>query len=92
MTSARFASGNVVDPVGAADLERYVLQLFCKGEVAAAVEKFWEVDNDGFVHDYLYDMVWGGECGSVEGLEVEGGDGYGGAAEDVEADYEAGGG
>lgn len=40
-------------------------------------------------------MIWyggGGECGSVEGLEVEGGDGYGGAAEDVEADYEAGGG
>ena len=27
----------------------------------AAVEEFGEVDNDGFVHDYLYDMVWGGE-------------------------------
>ena len=61
MTSAGFAAGDVVDPVGASDLERYVLQLFCKGEVAAAVEEFGEVDNDGFVHDYLYDMVWGGE-------------------------------
>lgn len=88
--SAVFSSGYVVDPVGALDLEGYLFEFFDEGEVASAVEEFGEVDYGGFVHGGVY-MVGRGRSGG-EGLEVEGGDGDGGAAEYVEADEESGGG
>lgn len=86
--SAVFSSGYVVDPVGALDLEGYLFEFFDEGEVASAVEEFGEVDYGGFVHGRVY-IIYGVGSGG-EGLDVEGGDGDGGAAELVEADEDAG--
>lgn len=45
MASALFSTWHVVNPIGAFNLERHLLELFGKREIASLVKKFRELDD-----------------------------------------------